>query len=132
LQAVLTAPWIPRNADKFRANVEAYDPLCGECHKVACLVDRYELSGHVGQFLKDGGRAARYAGFGAAVVDAFYWLRGLLSNCCGFGVSVFSPLYLLIGLLIGALLYGLGLFMKHLFDRWYGHTLAAEVFGAVT
>jgi hypothetical protein len=36
-------------------------------------------------------------------------------------------LYVVVGLGVGALLYLLGLFLKYLFDRFYGSTPAAKI-----
>jgi hypothetical protein len=132
MRAVLTAPWVHRNIDNFRLNFRILDPSGDGYNAEVCNVSRYELAPWFGKLLLDGGKAARYAGFGAAVVDACYWLRELLSNCGGFGVPALPLLYLLVGLLVGVLLYGLGLLMEYLFDRWYGYTPAAEVVGAAS
>jgi hypothetical protein len=122
----LTAPWIQRRADNFSANIYTYNSRNETYECVAYAIDRYKLSGRFGQFLKDGGRAARLAGFGAAVVDAFFWFRVFLSNCYGFGVAAFPFAYLIIGLFVGVLLYGFGLLMDYSYDRWYGYTPEAK------
>jgi hypothetical protein len=126
-RTILGVPWLPRDADKFRVDVSLRDASTDEYDRGTYTVDRYELAGRFGQFLKDGGRAARLAGFSAAVVDAFFWFRAFLSSCCGSGVAAFSVAYLISGLFIGMLLYGLGLLMEYLYGRWYGYTPEAKI-----
>jgi hypothetical protein len=124
LRAVLTAPWVHRDADNFDVTLCVRNESSGAYAAADYKVNRYNLAGWWGRLLMDCGDAACKAGVVAALVDAFLWLRMALSSSSFPGVS---PLYVVVGFLVGVSLYALGLYFKYLYGRFYGRTPAAEL-----
>lgn len=124
LRALSTAPWMPWDADGVKVDVGVRNSKDGSYVNTTMAVSRYDLAGRWGQLLKDAGDAACKSGILIALVDAFVWMREVLSSPCAAGIS---PLYVVVGFGVGALLYLLGLFLKYLFGRFYGSTPAAKI-----
>jgi hypothetical protein len=128
MRAILMAKWIPATADQFRADIYTYNDKSGLYEKGTYTVDRYKLSGRMGQLLRDVGDAARRTGVTLGVIDIFLWTHTYLSMAAGWvpGFSV-SPMCTLLMFLFGALLYGFGLLLQYVYERVYGYTKAVEV-----